>query len=31
MFKESVTDEEEVFILTWESAFMNDEVAFLMA
>jgi len=30
MLKESVSNEEKVFILTWESAFMNDEVAFLM-
>ena len=31
MLKESVTNEEKVFILTWESAFMDNEVAFLMA
>ena len=31
MLKESVSNEEKVFILTWKSAFMNDEVAFLMA
>jgi hypothetical protein len=30
MLKEGVTNEEKVFILTWKSAFMNDEVAFLM-
>jgi hypothetical protein len=31
MLKESVTNEEKVFILTWESTFMDNEVAFLMA
>jgi len=30
MLKESVSNEEKVFILAWKSAFMNDEVAFLM-
>jgi len=30
MLKESVTNEEKVLVLTWESAFMDNEVTFLM-
>jgi hypothetical protein len=31
MLEESITDQEEVFVLSWESAFVDNEVAFFMA
>jgi len=31
MLEESIADEEEILILSWESALMDNEVAFLMA
>jgi len=31
MLEESITNQEQVLVLSWESAFVDNEVAFLMA
>jgi len=31
VFQESITNEEKILVLTWKSAFVNDEVALFMA
>ena len=31
MLKESITNQEQVLVLSWESAFVDNEVTFLMA
>jgi len=30
MSEESVSDKEQIFVFTWESAFMNNEIAFTL-
>ena len=30
VLEESITNQEEIFVLTWQSAFMDDEVAFIV-
>jgi hypothetical protein len=31
MFKEGITNQEEVLVLSWESAFVDNEVTFFVA